>query len=71
MSSFPSITDPEADQHIRKALRLLDEDGKLPVLAAITGIAGGEDELRRIMNDTEEMAIIDRGMLLLHLSNPF
>ncbi|AWZ86154.1 hypothetical protein CSC41_4868 [Pseudomonas aeruginosa] len=38
------------------------------MVAAITGIAGGVQELRKIMNSTGELSIMDRGMLALHLS---
>ncbi len=30
-------------------------------------IAGGEDELRKIMNSTGELHVMDRGMLRIHL----
>jgi len=38
------------------------------VVEAVTGIAGGVEELRKIMNSTEELSIMDRGMLGLHLN---
>jgi hypothetical protein len=61
------INDVGNDKRIRDALRDADNKGKLGVVVAVTGIAGGEEELRKIMNSTEEMHIMDRGMLGLHL----
>ncbi|EOK5389642.1 hypothetical protein ACM6SQ_004691 [Pseudomonas aeruginosa] len=63
-----NLTDPKQDDRIRAALRNADKRGQLQVVAAITGIAGGVQELRKIMNSTGEMSIMDRGMLALHLS---
>lgn len=63
-----NITDPKQDDRIRAALRNADKRGKLQVVAAITGIAGGVQELRKIMNSTGELSIMDRGMLGIHLS---
>ena len=57
----------QEDQRIRTALRNADKKGKLDVVAAVTGIAGGEKELRKIMNSTGELAAMDRGMLGIHL----
>lgn len=62
-----AITDPKMDDHIRTALRNADSNGKLDTVAEITGIAGGEPELRKIMNSTGELSIMDRGMIALHL----
>lgn len=61
------ITDKRQDDRIRQALRNADKKGRLQVVAAVTGIAGGVAELRRIMNSTGELAIMDRGMLAIHL----
>ena len=61
------ITDKRQDDRIRQALRNADKKGQLQVVAAVTGIAGGVAELRRIMNSTGELAIMDRGMLAIHL----
>ena len=61
------ITDKRQDDRIRQALRNADKKGQLQVVAAVTGIAGGVAELRRIMNSTGELAIMDRGMLATHL----
>ncbi len=63
-----NLTDPKQDDRIRAALRNADKRGQLQVVAAITGIAGGVQELRKIMNSTGELNIMDRGMLALHLS---
>ncbi len=57
------------DVKIRAALKDADAKGKLSVVAAVTGIAGGEDELRKIMNSTEELHVMDRGMLGVHIPN--
>lgn len=62
-----NLTDKRQDDRIRQALRNADKKGQLQVVAAVTGIAGGVAELRRIMNSTEELAIMDRGMLAIHL----
>lgn len=68
MSEAPkSICDPARDAEIRAALRNADRRGKLGVVAAVVGIAGGEDELRKIMQSTEELSVMDRGMLAIHL----
>lgn len=61
------LTDPRLDQRIRAALHAADDQGKLDVVAAVVGIAGGTDELTRIMNSTDELDLIDRTMLSLHL----
>lgn len=55
------------DEQIRAALRDAERRGKLPVVAAVTGIAGGVDELRRMMSSTEPLSVMDRGMLGIHL----
>jgi hypothetical protein len=62
-----SLLDPATDNVIRHALHHADVEGKLPVVAAVVGIAGGEPELRKIMNSSEELSIMDRGILALHL----
>lgn len=62
-----NLTDPKQDERIRSALRSADKKGQLQVVAAVTGISGGVAELRRIMNSTEELAVMDRGMLAIHL----
>ncbi len=62
------FNDPKASDKIREALRAVEKDGKLEVLAAYTGIAGGVEELRKIMNSTGEIHIMDRGMLGMYLS---
>jgi hypothetical protein len=60
----------QADKIIRDALKSADAKGKLCVVAAVTGIAGGEAELRKIMSSTEPLHIMDRGMLGIHLNLP-
>ena len=70
MDPITELMNPEADTHIRNALRLADENGKLGVIAAVTGISGGETELRKIMESEGELHIMDRGMLLIHLTAP-
>lgn len=57
----------EQDTRIRAALKEADRKGKLDIVAAVTGIAGGEAELRKIMNSTGELSVMDRGMLFMHL----
>lgn len=61
------LHDPRTDDVIRSALVEADRKGKLGVVAAVAGIAGGEKTLREIMNSTGELSIMDRGMLALHL----
>lgn len=61
------MTDKKIDDRIRAALKDADSKGKLDVVAAITGIAGGEKTLREIMNSTDDLGIMDRGMLSVHL----
>lgn len=63
-----NIIDQAQDERIRAALRNADRRGQLQVIAAVTGIAGGVQELRRIMNSSGELSIMDRGMLAIHLS---
>ncbi|HBO1307558.1 hypothetical protein ACM76R_28990 [Pseudomonas aeruginosa] len=63
-----NLTDHKQDDRIRAALRNADKRGQLQVVAAITGIDGGVQELRKIMNSTGELSIMDRIMLALHLS---
>lgn len=63
-----NVTDAKQDERIRAALRNADKKGQLQVVAAVTGIAGGVQELRRIMNSTEALSIMDRGMLAIHLA---
>jgi len=63
-----NLTDSKQDERIRQALRSADSKGRLGVVAAVAGIAGGESELRRIMNSTTELALMDRAMLAMHLN---
>ena len=62
------VLDPKMDNVIRAALLKADRDGKLGRIAAVTGIAGGVDELRKIMNSTGELCLIDRGMIGMHFA---
>jgi len=62
------LLDKNQDDRIRAALRSADKKGQLEVVAAVTGIAGGPRELRRIMNSTDELGVMDRGMLAIHLA---
>ena len=62
------LLDESTDEKIRTALRKADKEGKLGVVAAVVGIAGGESELRKIMNSTGPLHIMDRGMLGMHLA---
>jgi hypothetical protein len=61
------ILDKSTDDKIRTALRSAHAKGQLGTVAAVVGIAGGVEELRRIMNSTGELPIMDRGMLGIHL----
>lgn len=61
------LLNKETDVKIREALRSADRKGKLSVVAAVIGIAGGEKELRKIMNSKDELHIMDRGMIGIHL----
>lgn len=60
--------DKTQDERIRSALRSADRKGQLDVVAAVTGISGGVAELRRIMNSKDDLAVMDRGMLAIHLA---
>lgn len=62
-----NLRDPKTDDTIRAALREADAKGKLGVVAAVVGISGGEAALRKIMESTGELSIMDRGMLAVHL----
>ncbi len=68
MNMIDMLNDERTDTKIRAALRDADDKGKLGVVAAVTGIAGGEAELRKIMDSEGELHIMDRGMLMPHLS---
>ena len=60
--------EPKKDNVIRAALLNADNKGKLGTVAAVAGVIGGEDGLRKIMNSPDEMSIIDRDMLGMHLN---
>ena len=62
-----NLIDKKQDDRIRSALRNAEKRGQLQVVAAVTGIAGGVEKLREIMNSSDELHIMDRGMLALHL----
>lgn len=61
------LQDPKLDDAIRAALRDADRKGRMGVVAAVVGIAGGEGALRKIMNSNGELSIMDRGTLGMHL----
>lgn len=63
-----NLNDKRQDERIRSALRSADNKGRLAVVAAVTGIAGGEKALREIMDGDNELAIMDRAMLAIHLN---
>lgn len=63
-----NLLDESTDDAIRAALRDADRKGKLDVVAAVTGIAGGVSELRKIMDSSGPLHIMDRGMLGMHLA---
>lgn len=63
-----NLLDEKQDAKIRAALKQADRQGKLSVVAAVTGISGGEKELRKMMNRTDPLPIMDRGMLAIHLA---
>lgn len=62
-----NVLDDKQDDRIRAALKQADKAGQLGTVAAVTGIAGGERELRKIMNSRDALSIMDRGMLAIHL----
>ena len=62
---FAKLNDPKTDDRIRAALKAADAQGKLGVVSAVAGPS--VEELRKIMNSTGELHIMDRGMLALHL----
>lgn len=59
----------ELDKKIRNALKDADKKGKLGVVAAVTGIFGGESELRKIMESKGTLDVMDRGILGIHLGD--
>ena len=63
-----SLLDPSLDDDIRDALRVAKEKGQLGVVAAVTGIAGGVDELVKIMESNGELSVVDRGTLAMYLN---
>lgn len=67
MNLQDALRNEATDTKIRTALRDADSKGKLNVVAAVTGIFGGESELRKIMDSEDELDIMDRGMLAMHL----
>jgi hypothetical protein len=60
----------QVDATIREALKSADRKGKLSVVAAVTGIAGGQAALKKIMKSVEPLSIMDRAMLGMHLNLP-
>lgn len=61
--------DPQSSDKIRAALQTADREGRLAFLAAATGIAGGINTIRTIMNSAGEIPVMDRGMLGMFLPN--
>lgn len=61
----PMNFDQSTDAKIRSALCDADSKGKLGVVSAVIG--SSESELRKIMNGADELSIMDRGMLGMHL----
>lgn len=59
--------DPAVDDHIRTMLKAADSLGRLDKVAALVGIAGGSESLRKIMNSTGELYEMDRAMIGMHL----
>ena len=59
------LTDPKTDTKIRNCLMIEDKLGRLEWRANKIGIAGGVEELRKLMNSTEEMKLGDRGILAM------
>ena len=55
------------DDEIRAKLMEHSKAATLWKLAESIGIAGGTAELRKILNSTGELHIMDRGMLAIHL----
>jgi len=55
------------DRRIREALKEADSFGKLGVVAEVSGIAGGVNLLREIMNSEDNLSIIDRVVLETYL----
>ena len=62
-----NVLDDKQDDRIREALKRADSAGQLAVVAAVTGIPGGVNELRKIMNSRDALSIMDRAMLAVHL----
>lgn len=61
------VLDPQQDTRIRAALFSAAQQGRLGLVAAVTGIRGGEKELRKIMRSKEPLSIIDRATLAVLL----
>jgi hypothetical protein len=59
--------DTKLDEKIKQHLKEADAQGELGAIALQTGIAGGTQELRRIMGIQGSLSIMDRGMLSLLL----
>lgn len=57
--------DKSVDIKIRSALKDADLKGKLSVVAAVVGT--DEKHLKEILENEDELSIMDRGMLGIHL----
>ncbi|MGZ4953601.1 MAG: hypothetical protein ACXV8Q_00695 [Methylobacter sp.] len=51
---------------LRAALLNMDQKGELGRVADATGIIGGIETLRRMINDPSEIGIMDIGMIGMH-----
>jgi len=58
---------PETDDKIRSALKDANRKGKLEIVAAVTGTS--DSELRRIMNSSEPLTMMERVSLGMHLGD--
>lgn len=61
--------DPNIDEHIREALRVAEEKGRLEVLAAVIDFPGGLADLRKIMSSDAPLSILDRALLVVRLAH--
>ncbi|TEA78685.1 hypothetical protein [Allopusillimonas ginsengisoli] len=53
-----SVLHDKQDARIREALKQADKRGRLGVVAAVTGIAGGERELRKIARKMADEGLV-------------
>ena len=62
------MTNEEKDQLIRAAIRDAKKKDSLETVAAITALPGGVEELKKILNSTEEISYMSRSILGIHLN---